>query len=148
MPEAPLEDSGFGQAPAGEGWFVVNVQDTEWLVSDTFGSGCEFESEKAQFPQLGINIAVMEPGQPNCLYHSESQQEDFLVLSGECRLLVEGTERLLRQWDFVHCPAGTDHVFVGAGRGAVRGPDDRRPGGGRAGALPGVGARRPLRRKR
>ena len=117
MPEAPLEDSGFGQAPAGEGWFVVNVRDTEWLVSDTFGSGCEFESKKAQFPQLGINIAVMEPGQPNCLYHSESQQEDFLVLSGECRLLVEGTERLLRQWDFVHCPAGTDHVFVGAGAG-------------------------------
>jgi len=117
MPEAPLEDSGSGQAPAGEGWFVVNVRDADWLISETFGSGCEFEGEKSRFPQLGNNIAVMEPGQPNCLYHAESQQEAFLVLSGECRLLVEGTERLLRPWDFVHCPAGTEHVFVGAGEG-------------------------------
>lgn len=117
MPEAPLEDAGSGLAPAGDGWFVVNVRDAEWWTSKTFGSGCGFESREFSFPQLGINISVLEPGEPNCLYHSESQQEAFLVLSGECRLLVEGEERLLRQWDFVHCPAGTEHVLVGAGEG-------------------------------
>jgi uncharacterized cupin superfamily protein len=95
----------------------VNVRDTEWVNSDTFGSGCAFESRAFPFPQFGINLSVLEPGQPNCLYHSESQQEAFLVLSGECKLLVEGEERLLRPWDFVHCPAGTEHVFVGAGDG-------------------------------
>ena len=51
------------------------------------------------------------------MYHAEGAQEDFLVLSGECLLIVEGEERLLRQWDFVHCPAWTEHVFVGAGDG-------------------------------
>jgi uncharacterized cupin superfamily protein len=117
MREARLEDSGAGLAPTGEGWFVVNVRDAEWVTSDTFGSGCVFESRNASFAQLGINLNVLEPGQPNCLYHSESQQEAFLVLSGECKLLVEGKERLLRPWDFVHCPAGTEHVFVGAGDG-------------------------------
>ena len=118
MPEAQLDDSGSGRAPAGDGWFVVNVRDTEWMTSDTlFGSGCVFESRQASFPQLGINLSVLEPGQPNCLYHSESQQEAFLVLSGECRLLVDGAERLLGPWDFFHCPAGTEHVFVGAGEG-------------------------------
>jgi uncharacterized cupin superfamily protein len=117
VPEAPLTDSGSGLAPAGEGWFVVNVRDAEWWTSKTFGSGCGFESGEFSFPQLGINLSVMQPGEPNCLYHSESQQEDFLVLAGECRLLVDGRERLLRQWDFVHCPAGTEHVFVGAGDG-------------------------------
>jgi hypothetical protein len=30
---------------------------------------------------------------------------------------VEGEERPLEQWDFVHCPAWTKHVFVGAGKG-------------------------------
>ena len=84
---------------------------------ETFGSGCVFESRNASFAQLGINLNVLEPGQPNCLYHSESQQEAFLVLSGECKLLVEGEERLPGPWDFVHCPAGTEHVFVGAGDG-------------------------------
>jgi uncharacterized cupin superfamily protein len=115
MPEARLEDTGAGLAPAGAGWFVVNVRDTEWGTSKAFGSGCAFESREAWFPQVGINITVLEPGRPNCLYHSESQQEAFLVLSGECRLLVEGVERLLQPWDFFHSPAGTEHVFVGAG---------------------------------
>ena len=117
MPEARLEDSGAGLAPVNDGWFVMNVRDAEWMTSDTFGSGCVFESRDAWFPQLGINLSVLEPGQPNCLYHSESQQEAFLVLSGECRLLVDEKERLLRPWDFFHCPAGTEHVFVGAGDG-------------------------------
>jgi uncharacterized cupin superfamily protein len=121
MDEAPLEDSGSGLAPAAEGWFVVNVRDAEWLTSETTGdlrpSGaeCSFEGRKVEFPELGIRLHVLQPGEPNGLYHSESQQEDFLVLSGECRLLVEGEERVLRAWDFFHSPAGTEHIFVGAG---------------------------------
>jgi uncharacterized cupin superfamily protein len=51
------------------------------------------------------------------MYHAENQQEDFLVLHGECLLLVEEEERRLRAWDFVHSPPGTRHVFVGAGDG-------------------------------
>jgi uncharacterized cupin superfamily protein len=115
--EARLDETGAGLAPTGEGWFVVNVRDAEWKSHDVFGSGCVFESDKNWFPQLGINISVLEPGKPNCLYHSESLQEAFLVLSGECRLLVNGEERLLGPWDFFHCPAGVEHVFVGAGDG-------------------------------
>jgi uncharacterized cupin superfamily protein len=117
VPEARLDDSGSGLVPVADGWFVVNVRDAEWWTSKAFGSGTVFESQEFSFPRVGINIAVLEPGQPNCLYHSESQQEAFLVLSGECRLLVDGTERLLHSWDFFHCPAGTEHVFVGAGDG-------------------------------
>ena len=117
MPEAKLSDSGSGLAPASDGWFVVNVRDTAWLDSDEFGSGCVFETREHPFAHFGMNISVLEPGKPNCLYHSESQQEAFLVLSGECKLLVEGEERPLRAWDFVHCPAGIEHVFVGAGDG-------------------------------
>jgi uncharacterized cupin superfamily protein len=115
--EARLEDFGSGLAPASEGWFVLNVRDVEWWTTKTFGSGCVFESKEFPFPQLGLALNVLEPGEPNCLYHSESQQEDFLVLSGECKVLVEGEERPLGPWDFVHCPAGTAHVFVGAGDG-------------------------------
>jgi uncharacterized cupin superfamily protein len=117
VPEARLEDGGSGLAPAEDGWFVVNVRDGEWWTSETFGSACRFESSDAYFQQFGLNLRVLEPGKPNCLYHSENQQEAFLVLSGECRLLVEGEERLLRTWDFFHCPADTQHVFVGAGDG-------------------------------
>ena len=87
-------------------------------TSHAFGSGCVFESrESAPFPELGINISVMQPGQPLCLYHEEDAQEDFLVLAGECVLLVDGEERPLKAWDFVHSPAGTQHVIVGAGDG-------------------------------
>jgi uncharacterized cupin superfamily protein len=122
VPEARLDDSGSGLAPASEGWFVVNVRDAEWSTSENgakrpSGSECAFESRKVEFPQFGIRLHVLEPGEPNGLYHSESEQEAFLVLSGECTLLVEGEERLLRPWDFFHSPAGTEHIFVGAGEG-------------------------------
>lgn len=122
MPEARLDDSGSGLAPAGDGWFVVNVRDAQWLTSEkgekqSSGSECSFESRQAEFPQVGIRLHVLEPGEPNGLYHAENQQEDFLVLSGECRLLVEGGERILRAWDFFHSPPGTEHIFVGAGDG-------------------------------
>ena len=98
-------------------WFVVNVRDARWRMHETFGASCRFETPETPFEQLGINIRVLQPGQPNCLYHSESLQEDFLVLAGECLLLVDGEERPLQAWDFVHCPPGTEHVFVGAGDG-------------------------------
>jgi uncharacterized cupin superfamily protein len=58
---------------------------------------------------------VLARGEPMAMYHWEADQEDFLVLSGEALLIVEGQERPLRQWDFVHCPAGTSHVIIGAG---------------------------------
>ena len=117
MDEARLEDSDSGLRPSEDGWFVVNVRDATWLNSDEFGSGCIFDGPAAWFKQVGINISVLMPGEPNCLYHSESQQEDFLVLFGGAKLLVEGEERAVRQWDFIHSPAGTVHVFVGAGDG-------------------------------
>jgi uncharacterized cupin superfamily protein len=120
VPEAQLEDSGSGLAPAGEGWFVVNVRDAEWLTSESdekrpSGAECAFESRSSEFRQVGVRLHVLPPGEPNGLYHAESEQEAFLVLSGECTLLVEGEERLLRRWDFFHSPAGTEHIFVGAG---------------------------------
>jgi uncharacterized cupin superfamily protein len=122
MAEARLEDNGSGLAPAGEGWFVVNVRDAQWLTSEegekqATGSECPFESGKAEFSQLGFRIHVLPPGESNGLYHGENKQEDFLVLHGECFLLVAGEERRLRAWDFVHCPQWTEHIFVGAGDG-------------------------------
>jgi uncharacterized cupin superfamily protein len=118
VPEARLEESGSGLAPASDGWFVVNVRDAEWWSADTRGARCAFESEygdaPVEFPQLGINVTVLEPGQTS-LYHAEENQEAFLVVSGECSLLVEGEERRLRPWDFFHSPPWTEHAFVGAG---------------------------------
>jgi uncharacterized cupin superfamily protein len=115
--EAQLQETPAGLTPTNDGWFVVNVGDTAWITHHAFGSGCIFESRESRFPELGINISVVEPGQPVCLYHEENAQEDFLVLAGEARLLVNGEERPLHVWDFFHCPAGTEHVIVGAGDG-------------------------------
>jgi uncharacterized cupin superfamily protein len=99
--------------PEQPGWYVVNARDAAW-VEGAFGVYTRFEGEE-RFPQFGINLSVLAPGQPLCMYHAEDEQEDFLVLAGDCLLLVEGEERPLRAWDFVHCPAWTEHVFVGAG---------------------------------
>jgi uncharacterized cupin superfamily protein len=115
VPEAPLQPVGHGLAPSVRGWFVLNAREARWLKG-VFGAYTRFEGEgDAKFQQIGINIGVLAPGQPACMYHAEGEQEDFLVLSGECLLLVEREERKLGPWDFVHCPPWTEHVFVGAG---------------------------------
>jgi len=116
VPEAPLEKDEGGLVPKGPGWFVVNAREARWIHTDELGSAVVFEGD-VPFPHLGINIQVLQPGQPNCMYHGENQQEDFLVLSGECLLLIEEEERPLKAWDFVHCSPGTHHIFVGAGDG-------------------------------
>jgi uncharacterized cupin superfamily protein len=115
VPEAPLERTEHGTFPYGDGWFVVNVRDAQWFDSDGLGFYAPFEGENATFGELGINLGLLRPGEPSCMYHGEEAQEDFVVLSGECLLIVEGQERPLKTWDFVHCPPWTEHVFVGAG---------------------------------
>jgi uncharacterized cupin superfamily protein len=128
MVEARLEDVGSGLAPVSPGWFVVNVRDAAWLRNDQFGARCAFQADRRLlrdrpeldeqlFLELGVTLAVLEPGRPSGLYHAESAQEDFLVLDGECRVLVDGEERMLRRWDFFHCPPDVAHVFVGPGEG-------------------------------
>jgi len=126
--EARLQDVGSGLAPVSPGWFVVNVGEAAWLHHDAFGGRCVFESsrrvlaerpelEPQMFEQLGFTLAVLEAGKPTGMYHAESSQEDFLVLAGTCLLIVEEEERELRAWDFLHCPPGTNHTFVGTGDG-------------------------------
>ena len=115
MTEAKLVDTGAGLEPQGPGWFILNAREARWLAGH-FGAYTRFEGDE-RFPEVGINIGVLAPGQPACYYHGEDAQENFLVLSGECLLLIEGEERRLGAWDFVHCPPWTEHVFVGAGEG-------------------------------
>ena len=115
VPEAELKKTEAGLLPQGKGWFVVNARDVLWWRSDALGQ-TPFEGE-AEFPEVGFRVDVLQPGQPNGMYHGESNQEDFLVLSGECILILDGEERKLKAWDFVHCPPMAEHIFVGAGDG-------------------------------
>ena len=114
IPEAPLEQTDAGLVAKGDGWFVLNAKDSRWYHAEGRSAFCDFEGD-AEFSQLGINVSVLGPGQPMAMYHWEADQEDFLVISGEAVLIVEGEERPLRAWDFVHCPANAKHVIVGAG---------------------------------
>ena len=115
VPEAKLLETELGLVVESDGWFVLNARDATWISSDERGQDTDFEG-KQEFPQLGFRIQVLGPGQRG-IYHGERGQEDFLVVSGECLLVIEGEERPLKAWDFVHCPPWTKHTFVGAGDG-------------------------------
>jgi uncharacterized cupin superfamily protein len=117
VPEAQLEQLEAGLTPVTEGWFVVNVHDGAWLTNEALGAAFVVEGDDVAFPAIGFTISVLQPGQAGGRYHREANQEDFLVLAGECLLLIEGEERPLKAWDFVHCPPNTEHGFVGAGDG-------------------------------
>lgn len=96
---------------------IVNLADAPAHRHPRRATIIDFEPTGEPWPDTGVNVQIMQPGQPNCRYHSEPVQEDFLVLAGECIAIVDGEEHHLRQWDFFHCPAGVEHVFVGSGEG-------------------------------
>ena len=116
--EATFADTPYGRYITSDGWFVLNLEDALAVRNkEKGGATYPIEPRDHPFANLGVHVTVLWPGDPNALYHSEGVQEGFLVLSGECTLIVEEQERQLRQWDYIHCPAGTSHVFVGAGEG-------------------------------
>jgi uncharacterized cupin superfamily protein len=118
VPEAPLGETEAGLLPEGDGWFVLNVGDAAALHSDRFGTSSRFERRpNVELPEFGVNVRLLQPGQPASLYHRENAQEVFLVLSGECVAIVEEQERRLRKGDLLCMPPGTAHVLVGAGDG-------------------------------
>jgi quercetin dioxygenase-like cupin family protein len=122
VPESPLESTDDGLVPSGEGWFVANARDSRWIRRPGRGfclplTGWTNDEVERYFPQLGVNVFVLTAGDTIGIYHRETDQEGFLVVAGEALLLVEGTERPLRPWDYVHCPPGTEHIVVGAGNG-------------------------------
>ena len=114
VPEAALTPSEHGLVPEGEGWYVLNAREAAWLGNDELSTFCHFEGD-VRWEQLGLNVCVVEPGHPNCMYHDEPNQEGYLILSGEAIVIVEGEERRVRAWDYVHLPPWTAHVLVGAG---------------------------------
>ena len=147
VPEASLEQTEHGLVAKSEGWYVVNAREVRWRYAQGRGAFCDTEGD-VDYPQLGVNLFVLGPGEPMSMYHWELDQEDFLVVSGEALLIVESEERPLRQWDFFHCPSRTKHTIVGAGSGAGGGVGGgaRRPApapGGGGGTGEGVGGRRP-----
>jgi uncharacterized cupin superfamily protein len=127
--EARPAETELGLLPQNGGWYVVNARETRWVGTDDMWRGAWIEPEE-EWPALGFRLTVLDPGKPMARYHAESVQEEFLIVEGEAILLVEGEERRLRKWDFVHCPPWTEHVLVGAGDGpcVVAAVSTREPG--------------------
>jgi uncharacterized cupin superfamily protein len=96
-------------------WYVRNVREGKWW--DVGPRGFVTELVDDEKPQVGVNLFVLNPGNPMSMYHWEADQEGFLVLSGEALLIVEDEERTLRAWDYFHCPPNVPHTIVGAGSG-------------------------------
>ncbi|WP_026909651.1 cupin domain-containing protein [Patulibacter minatonensis] len=131
VPEARILDTEHGRVPADGGWWAMNVGDLAWRTVEGTGAWCVFESPDARSATLGIGVHVLWPRDTPGKYHAEDQQEGFLVLEGRCIAIVEGQERRLGRWDYLHCPPGTAHITVGAEGGpcailmvGTRGPDE------------------------
>jgi uncharacterized cupin superfamily protein len=131
MHETNIDDTPAGRLAADDGWFILNLDEIGWRTIPGSGTWCVFESPNAPSKTLGIGVHVLQPGEPNGLYHRESEQEGFLVIAGECLAIVEGQERRMRTWDYLHCPPETTHITLGAGDGpcailmvGTRSPDE------------------------
>lgn len=114
MREAEIKDTPAGKQASGPGWFIMNMGDAVWQTMERGGAWSALDADGAPFGQFGIGLHHLPPGESPGFYHWESDQEGFLVVSGECLMIVEGEERRMRKWDYCHCPPGTRHIAVGA----------------------------------
>ena len=117
MHEAKIEETEHGRMPADGGWFIMNLRDVAWATVKGGGAWAAWETRDTASETLGWGVHILWPGDSPGYYHAESQQEGFLVLSGECIAIVEGEERRMGPGDFLHSPPGTAHITVGAGDG-------------------------------
>jgi uncharacterized cupin superfamily protein len=117
MHEANIDDTEHGRVPTDDGWFIMNLKDVAWAKVEGGGTWTAWETRETASKTLGVGVHILWPGESPGYYHTESQQEGFLVLSGECVAIVEGQERRMGPWDFLHSPPGTAHITVGAGDG-------------------------------
>ncbi|MCW2924562.1 MAG: cupin protein [Thermoleophilia bacterium] len=115
LDRSPRPEGGLHALHRGDnGWFAVHLDDIPWVDNGPVARGRI--DHLFHFDQYGMNIQVMQPGQPNCRYHREHRDDEtMLVLGGEAIAIIEGEEHPVRAGHLVHCPAGTAHVFVGAG---------------------------------
>src|SRR5947209_8367547 len=105
MSEASSTVTPHGRYITSDGWFVMNLSEALAVRNEKKGgANYPIESSEHPFADFGVHVTVLWPGDPNALYHAEGAQEGFLVLSGECRLIVEDEERALQPWDYFHCP--------------------------------------------
>jgi quercetin dioxygenase-like cupin family protein len=132
MHEAKIDVTELGRVPADGGWWILNLEEMVWDAVPGGGTWSSFESPDARSSELGIGVHILNPGETPGMYHAESNQEGFLVLSGECLAIVEGEERRMGPWDYLHCPPGTAHITIGAGDGpcailmvGTRSPDEQ-----------------------
>jgi uncharacterized cupin superfamily protein len=117
MHEAKIDETEHGRMPADDGWFILNLRDVAWATVEGGGAWAAWETRESASKTLGWGVHVLWPGDSPGYYHAESQQEGFLVLSGQCIAIVEGEERPMGPGDFLHSPPGTGHIIVGAGDG-------------------------------
>jgi quercetin dioxygenase-like cupin family protein len=115
--EAHIETTPEGEVPRDGGWFILNLGEMAWETVPGFGVWNDFDgpAHDARTPGIGVHVHVLQPGEAPGYYHAEEAQEGFIVLSGECIAIVEGHERRMRQWDYLHSPPGTEHITLGAG---------------------------------
>jgi hypothetical protein len=135
--QARLERVASGLTPVTPGWFVVNAREAAWMNNDQTQSCCIFESDDFvlrgrpdltayEKPGAGFVLRVLRPGQPTGYYHAESVQEDFLVLIGECTLIIED-EASPRRLGLRALPARHGARARRSGRRPVRPPLHRQP---------------------
>jgi hypothetical protein len=120
VPESQLEKTEHGLVSKGEGWFVLNKRDAVWRHVDGRGASASLAPISKASGNSSSSASIRScsgSGRTDGHVPLEGRSGGLPRGVGEAVLIIEGEERQLRAWDFVHCPPNTKRVIGGAGSG-------------------------------
>jgi quercetin dioxygenase-like cupin family protein len=96
------------------GFTVVNLLEVEDSAGERFpGIEARFARRHLDSEHLGVTYLRYAPDMRSSSAHSHREQEEaYVVVRGSGRVLVDGEEIELRQWDVVRCSPQTVRAFA------------------------------------
>lgn len=100
---------------------IRHLKDLPWVDVTYAGTQAKFGQVKDLentfgMRRFGIDVQRLRPGDQNSPYHTHDEEDElFLVLEGNCKLLLDGTHYDLQQGDCVYTKPGQAHCFYNDG---------------------------------
>ncbi|MHC1773112.1 MAG: cupin domain-containing protein [Flexilinea sp.] len=94
--------------------FIVNEKDKEYRFGD---NGPKY---LMRGPRMSFGILQLKPGQEFTAHYHSVMEENFYVLEGRIKFIINGVSYILGSGELIHTEPGEVHHLINTGEGYAR----------------------------